>query len=352
MHWLIQDWSPGFFQHEIEVLENTEGLTPLNALKILKRVMGFADLFILANSSSFAELEQEKNMPTGGIVRQCLRLGTSSRLSQWISHPILILLAMTTAVRHCMECRFQRFDPTVAPKPPSTPASAKTPSKDPIESILEMTYLMNAPNENEVDHTIEGLLASFIRNPQSVLQELDIQRLRAIIYRDVVRQDRNKNGKNVVLVVVNFRISFLTLLFVCTSVFADCSSFVSLIWLTNVCVYLGWYQTIAISLLGHHLFYIGVDGLTLSWYHRSESALSVANTLVCQHDDQFPKWFVITTDAHQWSHSVYLQVLRWMAMPIQQAPMVSVLSLHLWRRAAYDWSLSRQFTLCTLPRYV
>jgi hypothetical protein len=58
-------------------LENTEGLSPLDALKILKRVMSFSDLFILANSASFSELEQEKNMPTGGILRQCLRLGNS-----------------------------------------------------------------------------------------------------------------------------------------------------------------------------------------------------------------------------------------------------------------------------------
>ena len=58
-------------------MENTEGLSPLNALKILKRVMGFADLFILSNTSNFTELEQEKNMPTGGIVRQCLRLSNS-----------------------------------------------------------------------------------------------------------------------------------------------------------------------------------------------------------------------------------------------------------------------------------
>jgi hypothetical protein len=36
--------------------------------------MSLADLFILANSASFAELEQEKNMPNGGILRQCLRL--------------------------------------------------------------------------------------------------------------------------------------------------------------------------------------------------------------------------------------------------------------------------------------
>ena len=146
---------------------------------------------------------------------------------------------MTTAVRHCMECRFQRFESASVPKPPATSTSAKTPMKDPIESILEMTYLMNAPNENEIDHTIEGLLASFIRNPQSVLQELDIQRLRAIIYRDVVRQDRNKNGKNVVLVVVNFCITFLTLLFVCASVFATHSLIVSFTRSTYLFVHIG-----------------------------------------------------------------------------------------------------------------
>jgi hypothetical protein len=62
------------FQHDMEILENTEGLTPVNALKIMKRLIGFVDLFILINGSNLTELEQEKNMPTGGIIRQCLRL--------------------------------------------------------------------------------------------------------------------------------------------------------------------------------------------------------------------------------------------------------------------------------------
>ena len=113
---------------------------------------------------------------------------------------------MTSAVRHCMECRYQRFDPasTAKPSPPSAPAAAtKGPIKDPIEIILELTYLMNSSNEIDTDPTIESLLSSIIKNPESVLQELDIQRLRAMIYRDVVRQDRNKAGKNVVIVVVN-----------------------------------------------------------------------------------------------------------------------------------------------------
>ncbi|CAF5147751.1 unnamed protein product, partial [Rotaria socialis] len=33
--------------HEIELLEYTEGLSPKDALRVLKRVMGLSDLFIL-----------------------------------------------------------------------------------------------------------------------------------------------------------------------------------------------------------------------------------------------------------------------------------------------------------------
>ncbi|CAF1572926.1 unnamed protein product, partial [Rotaria sordida] len=51
-----------------------EDLSQLNALKILKHVMSLTDLFILANSSSFAELKQEINMPNGEILSQCLQL--------------------------------------------------------------------------------------------------------------------------------------------------------------------------------------------------------------------------------------------------------------------------------------
>ncbi len=105
---------------------------------------------------------------------------------------------MTTAVRQCIECRFQRFDTSK-----TTPSQSKTPLKDPIESILELTYLFNSPQDNNLDKNIESLLLSFIKNSESVLQDIDIQRLRAIIYRDVVRQDRSKTGKNVVVVVVN-----------------------------------------------------------------------------------------------------------------------------------------------------
>jgi len=113
---------------------------------------------------------------------------------------LIVFSAMTAAVRHCMEFRFQKFDSS---KYSNTLLTPKGTIKDPLETILELTYLMHTnENDNENDD-ISNLIASFIKNPESVLQELDIQRLRAIIYRDVVRQDRSKTGKNIVVVVVN-----------------------------------------------------------------------------------------------------------------------------------------------------
>ena len=109
---------------------------------------------------------------------------------------------MTNAVRHSLEYRFQKFD---SPKAFDKSLITKGTMKDPLEAILESTYLMNIDeheNENDIDD-ISVLIESFIRNPESVLQELDIQRLRAVIYRDVVRPDRSKTNKNVVVVVVN-----------------------------------------------------------------------------------------------------------------------------------------------------
>ncbi|CAF2900625.1 unnamed protein product [Rotaria sp. Silwood2] len=46
--------------HEIELLENTKGLSSKDALKIFKHVMTLSDLFILGNNGNFSEFEQEK----------------------------------------------------------------------------------------------------------------------------------------------------------------------------------------------------------------------------------------------------------------------------------------------------
>ena len=106
---------------------------------------------------------------------------------------------MTTAVRNCMESRHRSFETS---KIPTALLTSKGTMRDPLETILELTDLMSLHEGEHENEDPTNLMGSAIRNPESVLQELDIQRLRAIIYRDVVRQDRSKSGKSVVVVVV------------------------------------------------------------------------------------------------------------------------------------------------------
>jgi len=44
------------------------------AVSFLQRLVNMADVLIFASSLNFGELEAEKNMSSGGILRQCLRL--------------------------------------------------------------------------------------------------------------------------------------------------------------------------------------------------------------------------------------------------------------------------------------
>ena len=55
-------------------MENTEGMTNQEGIQFLERIMRIKDFVILGYNNSFSELEQEKNLPSGAIVRQSLRL--------------------------------------------------------------------------------------------------------------------------------------------------------------------------------------------------------------------------------------------------------------------------------------
>ena len=76
-----------FFQNELDVLEPTQGMPIEVAISFLQRLVVMADVLIFASSLNFADLEAEKNMSSGGILRQCLRL------------------VCTCAVRNCLECK-------------------------------------------------------------------------------------------------------------------------------------------------------------------------------------------------------------------------------------------------------
>lgn len=52
-----------------------QGLAIGDAARLLARFALLADVFVFVSGISFSDLEQEKNMPSGGILRQTLRLG-------------------------------------------------------------------------------------------------------------------------------------------------------------------------------------------------------------------------------------------------------------------------------------
>ncbi len=63
-------------QSELEISDpSQQGLSIETAAGFLIRFLNLADVMIFGSALSFAELEQEKNMPAGGILRQTLRLG-------------------------------------------------------------------------------------------------------------------------------------------------------------------------------------------------------------------------------------------------------------------------------------
>lgn len=61
-------------QNELDVIEPTQGMPVEVAVTFLQRLVSMADVLIFASALNFAELEAEKNMSSGGILRQCLRL--------------------------------------------------------------------------------------------------------------------------------------------------------------------------------------------------------------------------------------------------------------------------------------
>lgn len=127
----------------------------------LERIILISDVIILGCNTSFSDLEQEKNLPNGAIVRQALRL------------------TFTYAVRSCLEFKRQnrQLDPNTAVMDSSKNLKAQA-NKDPVEALLE--YQMNI-----------GQSKAHVRR-DCLLQDIDLFRLRALVYRDVIRNEKNK----------------------------------------------------------------------------------------------------------------------------------------------------------------
>uniref|UniRef100_A0A8C7PDE7 LPS responsive beige-like anchor protein n=1 Tax=Oncorhynchus mykiss TaxID=8022 RepID=A0A8C7PDE7_ONCMY len=152
--------------HDLENIEPSQGLSVEASVTFLQRLINLVDVLIFASSLNFTEIEAEKNMSSGGILRQSLRL----------------VCAM--AVRNCLECQQQ---------------SHFKPSQDSARGQQAMHSLMGHPSKSPVDVVTGGM--SPIRDMDRLLQEMDINRLRAVVFRDI---EDSKQAQFLALAVVYF----------------------------------------------------------------------------------------------------------------------------------------------------
>ncbi|KAF8356627.1 sel-2 [Pristionchus pacificus] len=131
---------------ELEIKDACGQDLPIEAAAdLLSRFASLADTFVFQSSVSLVELEQEKNMPTGGILRETLRL------------------IATCSVRHILACR---------ERPPSFALDARATEKwDSITKFVKGA--LNARGK-------EGL-----HDMEHLMQEVDLTRIKGVVYRDM-----------------------------------------------------------------------------------------------------------------------------------------------------------------------
>uniref|UniRef100_A0A663E0M4 LPS responsive beige-like anchor protein n=1 Tax=Aquila chrysaetos chrysaetos TaxID=223781 RepID=A0A663E0M4_AQUCH len=155
--------------HELENIEPTQGLSVEASLTFLQRLISLVDVLIFASSLGFTEIESEKNMSSGGILRQCLRL------------------VCAVAVRNCLECQQH---------------AQMKPIGDIVKNqktVQGFTGTGKSAAKSPVDIVTGGI--SPIRDHDRLLQDMDINRLRAVVFRDI---EDSKQAQFLALAVVYF----------------------------------------------------------------------------------------------------------------------------------------------------
>ncbi|KAK6024725.1 hypothetical protein OSTOST_09459 [Ostertagia ostertagi] len=139
---------------ELEITDACQQELPIDcAASLLSRFVQLVDVFVFASGVSFAELEQEKNMPSGGVLRQVLRL------------------ISTAAVRHILTARVLR--------PDSNGHAFEAHASTKNEAIYEF-----------VKGAIESQGKEGIVDLDRLLQDVDLQRIKGAVYRDMVEENR------------------------------------------------------------------------------------------------------------------------------------------------------------------
>ncbi|XP_055616830.1 neurobeachin isoform X23 [Toxorhynchites rutilus septentrionalis] len=157
---------------ELDVLEPTQGMPLDVAVSFLQRLVNMADVLIFASSLNFGELEAEKNMSSGGILRQCLRL------------------VCTCAVRNCLECRERTRGLYNGMSLKDIPGGAH------LQALIRGAQTTS----KTIIESLSGPMSP-VKDPEKLLQDMDINRLRAVIYRDV---EETKQAQFLSLAIVYF----------------------------------------------------------------------------------------------------------------------------------------------------
>ncbi|XP_054846047.1 lipopolysaccharide-responsive and beige-like anchor protein isoform X2 [Eublepharis macularius] len=155
--------------HELENIEPTQGLSIEASVAFLQRLIGLVDVLIFASSLGFTEIEAEKNMSSGGILRQCLRL------------------VCAVAVRNCLECQLHAQ---------MKPSGENVKCQKTVQSLIAAG---RSGAKSPIDVVTGGI--SPIRDIDRLLQDMDINRLRAVVFRDI---EDSKQAQFLALAVVYF----------------------------------------------------------------------------------------------------------------------------------------------------
>ncbi|XP_062910400.1 neurobeachin a isoform X3 [Mobula hypostoma] len=162
--------SPTGSKTELENIEATQGMSTETAVTFLNRLMAMVDVLVFSSSLNFSEIEAEKNMSSGGLMRQCLRL------------------VCCVAVRNCLECRQRQRDRV---------------AKTSLANNKIQENLQSVTGSNTSKTAVESVTGNLspIKDPDRLLQDVDINRLRAVVFRDV---DDSKQAQFLALAVVYF----------------------------------------------------------------------------------------------------------------------------------------------------
>uniref|UniRef100_A0AAF5DLT8 BEACH domain-containing protein n=2 Tax=Strongyloides stercoralis TaxID=6248 RepID=A0AAF5DLT8_STRER len=166
---------------ELDIIDTSkQGLAIYDATRLLNRFAILADSFIFMSAAQLTELEQEKNMPNGGILRQMLRLSA------------------TVAVRNILACRVSKNERPSLILPGDNATQKQLQRADAIIQFIDECF----PNYKNVLDIINSLPSpNFIPDVDGLLQNSDLSRLRGIVYRDM---DEPRQAQFLALAIIYF----------------------------------------------------------------------------------------------------------------------------------------------------